>query len=565
MNIVDDILKARGYTSRLEREVFLSPDYDRDSHDPFLLPDMARAVKRLVSAQKNHEKVVIYGDYDIDGLTASTILFDSFKKFGISAEVFIPNRFIEGYGLAASAIRTLSKTGATVLVTVDCGSLSHTEVQLAEELGMDVIVTDHHAVGKTKSSKTAMINPKWLLEKHPDKYDDMLRLKKEYTGKKLYPFLDLAGCGVAFKLVQALQTKLEGLPKGQEKWLLDLVAFGTVCDVVRLVDENRLFAYWGLAVMKKTQRMGLKMLMAVARITPDVLDARALGFGLGPRVNASGRLDVATHALDLLTTDDRSAAYDLAERLDTMNTMRRAEQDKIYTAAVQQAEQFEKDNVLVVSDPAWNHGIVGIVAAKLLEKYHKPTFVLQELADGTAKGSARSFGDFSAVNAIRATEPLIIKGGGHTLAAGVTLQTEHIGAWRQAVNTYYKTLNLNNQTQYLRVKDDVTLETVESISPELMDQLRRLEPYGNGNPTPVFKLNNFIVQSLRNIGSEQQHRAYVFSDSGGGVVKVNDWQSRCGNSATVGDVVDAWVELVVNNWQGRRSIEGRLLQLEILT
>lgn len=544
MNLVDEILKNRGYTSRDEREAFLSPDYDREKHDPFLLPDMDKAVKRLVKAARQKDRVVIYGDYDIDGLTASTILQESLTKFGITTEVFIPNRFVEGYGLSKAAIEKLVASGAQLIVTVDCGSLSHVEIARANELGVDVIVTDHHSVAETMPPAVAVINPKRTDHK--------------------YPFIDLAGVGVAFKLIQALQTKLKGLPEGHEKWLLDLVAFGTVCDVVELKGENRANVYWGLQVMRKTPRVGLKMLIALSRIETEKLNARSLGFMLGPRLNAAGRLETARLALNLLTATDGQEALRLAEKLEAMNIARRTEQDRIFKAASQQASKFERDNVLVVSDATWSHGIIGIVAARLLETYHKPTFVLQELEGGQSKGSARSFGDFSAVDGIRATEKLLVKGGGHKLAAGVTLETAKIGEWRTAVNAYYRTLGLSDQIRHLLPKADVILDDFSGVNETLITDIGRLEPFGHGNSEPVFRVTGALIMSRRLMGADGQHVRYVLADKSGKSLNMVAFNKAHVMTAEVGESVDAWFEVTLNEWQGRRSVEGRLLRLETI-
>jgi single-stranded-DNA-specific exonuclease len=543
-SLVDAVLNARGLTDSEKRQAFLHPDYEAYRHDPFLLPDMDKAVERLVQAQKKKENVVIYGDYDIDGLTASTVLLDSFEKFGISAQVFIPNRFVEGYGLSLKAIETLAGEGAQLIVTVDCGSLSHKEIARANELGVDVIVTDHHSVAETMPAAVATINPKRADHK--------------------YPFVDLAGVGVAFKLIQALQTKLEGLPVGQEKWLLDLVALGTVCDVVTLVDENRANVYWGLQVMKKTRRPGVKLLMAVSRVEPEKLVARSLGFGLGPRLNAAGRLETAQWGLDLLTTDDSQKALELAERLDVMNRERRTEQDRIFKEAREIVErELVADPVLIVSNPSWSHGIIGIVAAKLLETYKKPAFVLQELEGGTAKGSARSFGDFSAVAAIRATETLLIKGGGHKLAAGVTIETSNISTWRQAMNDYYKGLKLTDQLRHLDVRSDVTLPDFSSCTEGNVNDLGLLEPYGNGNPEPVFEFSKLTVMTRRTMGAEGQHVKYRLMDSNSQTMEMIAFNKAAEFSADVGDLVTVWCELGINEWNGRRAVEGRLLKMTL--
>lgn len=304
------------------------------------------------------------------------------------------------------------------------------------------------------------------------------------------------------------------------------------------------------------------MLMAVARIEPNTLDARALGFGLGPRLNASGRLKTAQYALDLLTATDSKQALALAEELDVLNKERRSEQDRIFAAASEQALTYERDSVLVVSDPSWSHGIIGIVAAKLLETYHKPSFVLQELDDGTAKGSARSFGDFSAVEGIRATEQLLIKGGGHKLAAGVTLEVVQIDLWRKAINAYYKSLKLENQERHLRAEADVTLHGFGEFSEELLSELAQLEPYGNGNPEPVFRVQRAIVTGRRTMGADGQHVRYSFEDSAGHYFSAVAWRMADKYTYDIGAVLDVWLELMLNEWQGRRTIEGRLLRLE---
>ena len=483
MTLFENILAARGLKGS-RREKFLHPDYEA-GHDPFLLPDMRAAVDRLVQARENQERITIYGDYDIDGLTATTVLLDSFAKFGFRfVETFIPNRFKEGYGLTVDAVERVAATGAQLIVTVDCGSLSEGPIRRANELGMDVIVTDHHNVAKVQPPAVAVINPKRLLQDYPHDYEE-LQLKSS-SRKKIYPFLDLPGVGVAFKLVQALQTRLEGLPAGQEKWLLDLVAFGTVCDVVTLVDENRTHVYWGLQVMAKTRRAGIRALMAVSGVTSEQLNARTLGFALGPRMNAAGRLETAKYAQDMLCATDKATALELAQQLDEMNAARRTEQNKIYQAAMEQAQKFVDDDVLVLSDAEWNHGIIGIVAAKILEKHQKPAYVLQELGE-QSKGSARSYGDFSAADAIRASDDLITVGGGHKLAAGVTLPTENIAAFRQRVNEYFRSLDLPPQPPLLLPKEDVEIADFSEVNEALLEEMSTMEPFGSGNPELILK------------------------------------------------------------------------------
>lgn len=541
MDLFEKLLRARGLTGE-SREAFLSPNYEK-RHDPFLLPDMDKAVARLQIAKVNNEHIAIYGDYDIDGLSATALLIDALASFGFKKVTpFIPNRFAEGYGLTKEAVEKLAADGAQLIVTVDTGSLSHGEVARANELGVDVIVTDHHNISHELPPAIAVINPK--------------------RPESAYPFKDLAAVGVAFKLVQALQTKMQGLSNGQEKWLLDLVALGTVCDIVTLLDENRTNVYWGLKVMEKTRRPGLKALMAVSGVEPKKLNARSLGFGLGPRMNASGRLETAQYSLDLLSTMSSSVALEKAHQLDDMNSERRAEQDRIFGEALEQAELYHSDNVLVVSGKNWSHGIIGIVAAKLLEKYKKPTFVLEELGE-ESKGSARSYGDFSAADAIHASKDLITKGGGHTMAAGLTLPTANIDAFRKRVNTFYKDKKLFNQTALLLPKAEVTAKFSE-VSESLLDQFSMLEPFGNGNPQPVLMSENALVLSVRRMGSEAQHVKLTLQDDEGASLQMTAFSAQEHYFVESGDRIHIWYHAEMNEWNGRRAVEGRILHLEVV-
>ena len=544
MTLFEQILTARGLTTRAAREAFLQPDYTKVKHDPFLLPDMEKAVARLKQAREQREKVVIYGDYDIDGLSATALLLDAFGKFGFEGvDAFIPNRFVEGYGMTMGAVDKVRDMGANLIVTVDTGSLCHAEIAYAASLGIDTVVTDHHNVAETPPPSVAAVNPK-------------------FPGHT-YPFRDLCGAGVAFKLVQALQTELDGLPDGYEKWLLDLVALGTVCDIVTLADENRANVYWGLEVLKKQQRPGLKALMAVAGVEPDQVNARHLGFGLGPRMNAAGRLETAQHALDMLTARDGLAALEASEKLEELNVKRRSIQDEIFEEACQQADEMSDDRVLVVSSDGWNHGVIGIVASKLVEKYKKPVFIIGERGE-EATGSARSFGDFSAAAAVRAADDIIIKGGGHGAAAGVTLATEKIGDFRQRVNEFYDSLQLTNQERYLLPRAYVEIDDFSEIDEELVANLAKMEPFGNGNPEPVLKIARASVLSMRRMGTDGQHVKLALRDKNGKVLQMLAFNAPEEFFREPGDEVAAWFQPTINEWQGVRTVEGRLLHIILL-
>ena len=544
MTLFEQILTARGLTTQAARQAFLQPDYTAVKHDPFLLPDMKKAVVRLKQAREQGEKIVIYGDYDIDGLSATALLLDAFGKFGFKdVDAFIPNRFVEGYGMTMGAVDKVRDMGADLIVTVDTGSLCHAEIAYATSLGIDTVVTDHHNVAETPPPSVAAVNPK-------------------FPGHT-YPFRDLCGAGVAFKLVQALQTELDGLPDGYEKWLLDLVALGTVCDIVTLADENRANVYWGLEVLKKQQRPGLKALMAVAGIEPEQVNARHLGFGLGPRMNAAGRLETAQHALDMLTARDGLAALEASEKLEELNTKRRGIQDAIFEEACVQAEQLADDRGLVVSSDGWNHGVIGIVASKLVEKYKKPVFIIGERGE-EATGSARSFGDFSAADAVRAADDIIIKGGGHGAAAGVTLATKKIGDFRRRVNEFYDSLQLTNQEQYLLPRADVEIDDFSEIDEDLVENLAKMEPFGNGNPEPVVKITTASMLSARRMGADGQHVKLALRDKNGKVLQMLAFNAPEEFFREPGDEVAAWFQPTINEWQGVRTVEGRLLHIILL-
>ncbi|WIO45799.1 single-stranded-DNA-specific exonuclease RecJ [Candidatus Southlakia epibionticum] len=543
MTLFEQILAARGLSDASVRQAFLSPDYAATKYDPFLLSEMDKAVERLVLARQKQEKIVIYGDYDIDGLSATALLLDAFHSFGFQRlDAFIPNRFVEGYGMTIGAVNKVRDMGAQLIVTVDCGSLCHTEIAYAADLGIDTVVTDHHNIAPTRPPAIATVNPKYADHE--------------------YPFRDLCGAGVAFKLVQALQTRLDGLPDGYEKWLLDLVALGTVCDIVTLADENRANVYWGLEVLKKQRRTGLKALMAVSGIEPEIVNARHLGFGLGPRMNAAGRLDTAQHSLDMLTATDGIEALAASEKLEAFNVERRSIQDEIFKQACEQADGMADDRVLVVASEGWNHGVIGIVASKLVETYKKPVFIIGIRGD-TATGSARSFGNFSAADAVRAADDIILRGGGHGAAAGVTLETAQIPAFRRRVNEFYDSLNLTDQVRFLQPSADVEVKDFAEITEELVEQISRMEPFGNGNPEPILKIAHAVVAGVRRMGANGQHVKIALRDASEKTLQVLAFNAPESFFREPGDEIAAWFQPNINEWNGVRTVEGRLLHVEL--
>lgn len=544
MTLFEKILASRNI-DKDKLNSFLSPDYELEKGDPYLLPDMQKAVDRIKTAYEKGEKIVIYGDYDVDGISATALLLDAFESFGFKdIQSFIPNRFVEGYGMTIGAVDKIKSMDANLIITVDCGSLCHNEISYANSLGIDTVVTDHHNVAETPPPAVAAVNPRF--------------------GGHLYPFSDLAGVGVAFKLVQALQKELDGLPEGYEKWLLDLVALGTVCDIVKLTGENRANVYWGIEVMKKQRRTGLKALMAVANIDKADISAKTLGFVFGPRINAAGRMETASLALDMLISKNGDDALNKANYIDDLNSHRRQMQDDIFKEACKIALDYKDDDVLVINGKNWNHGIIGIVAAKILEKFKKPVYILAENDNGETKGSARSFGDFSAADAVRAADDIIIKGGGHAAAAGVTLKNDKISDFRQRVNEFYSSLQLNNQERYLLPKADVEIDDFSEINEDLVGKIATMEPFGNGNPEPVIKITAADIVNVQHMGTDGQHIKLSARDSDGIVIRMLAFNAPENFLCKPGDTASIWFRPVINEWQGIRSVEGELLHLQLV-
>lgn len=533
--IVAQVLSSRGMDAA-EMQQFLFPNYDTDLHDPFLLLDMEKAVKRIELARERNERVAIYGDYDIDGITASAVMLETMKSLGISAESYIPDRFEEGYGINQEALQTLKNSRFDLVISVDCGITSVAEAKWAKENGLDLIITDHHNVPASIPEAIAVINPK--------REDD------------LYPFKELAGVGVAFKLAQALQSRLGAPMRGQEKWLLDLVALGTVCDVVALTGENRVLASYGLTVMRQTRRAGIRELVSVGRAQLAELSSYHLGFVLGPRMNAAGRLEHAARSLELMMTDDVLRARAIAEELDFLNDQRKSDQKRIFEAASVVAERYIDDPILLLSGEDWSHGVVGIVASKLVEKYHKPVLVAQTLENYT-KGSARSVQGFNMVEALRSAENLLTKFGGHYFAAGYTLPTEHMDAFRAALNDYAST---NPPHPYA---DDMTAEIelndLAEVNFDLLESLAMLEPYGAENLRPLMRLSNLRLVDKLAIGQDKTHLKAVVADQKQHRLScIGFAKAKAYAGLKIGDYIDIIGYLDKNEYNGTCTLQLRI-------
>lgn len=536
-----ELLEKRGLTPD-----FLDPKYENLTN-PNELPDMKKAVDRILQAKEKGEKVLIYGDYDVDGVTATTIMARSLKAAGIKdLSTMLPDRFVDGYGMSSRLIERAKKEKIQLVVTVDCGSNNDVIIDQLNQEKIDVIVTDHHEVSGELPEAVAVINPK-----RPD-----FRLRAE-NEPKIAGLMDLSGAGVAFMLARAL-VDAGAIPFGQEKWLMDLAMVGIICDSMKLTGDNRIICYYGFIVLKKTRRPGFKELMRVADIKK--LNSTAIGYQIGPRLNAAGRMKTAEKALELLMTDSPMKAAELAEELNKLNLGRRAQQQ----AAIKEVEEFgvNEDPVLVVNGK-WNEGIVGIISGKLTERYKKPSFVLTEVG-GEYKGSGRSFGDFNLALALKECEDILTSGGGHAEACGVKFPKDKLDEFTERVNRYYRSLHLPDQRKYFDVTEDLTVAELSDLDTELIDDLAKMEPFGEGNPEPIFRLKDTVIISTMRMGKEEQHLRLIVKDDWGNTFKLvafnaeDDWLDL-----SSGMQLDIWVTLMDNEWNGTRSVEGRILKLSV--
>jgi single-stranded-DNA-specific exonuclease len=484
------LLANRGLTTIEAAQEFLTPSLQR-LHDPFLMRGMSEAVDRLCRSLQSQESIVIYGDYDVDGITATAVLSWFFRDLGVAVPYYLPHRMREGYGLNAEAIRKLADQHTRVLITVDCGITGYEEVQLARQLGIDVIVTDHHQVPPTLPDAVAVLNP--------------------HQPECAYPAKELSGVGVAFKLIMALRGRL----RQESRWAgklpnlrrhLDLVALGTIADVAPLLGENRILVRHGLQELTHSQKLGVQTLKHVTRIAAQDIGPRQVGFMLAPRLNAAGRLAAAKAGVELLLSEDAVRAEKLARYLDAVNQERRAVQAQIYAeakAAIAAEGGVDNRWAIVLASEGWHPGVVGIVASKLVEEYGRPT-VLIGLEGETGKGSGRSIAAFHLYNALVACQELLTGFGGHEHAAGIRLPREHVSPFKEALNRVAREqLTEADCTPLLAIDAEVRLEDIDDT---LLQFIERLEPFGEGNPEPVLLARGVeIVGAPTLVGKEQQH------------------------------------------------------------
>jgi len=476
---VAQLLWARGIRAERSARLFLDPQVDH-LHDPMLLPDADVASERLAQAVRAKEKILVHGDYDVDGVCAAALMTRVLRVLKANVEAFVPHRQVHGYDLQVETVKRFAAEGVKVIVTVDCGIVAFEAAKAARELGVDLIITDHH-------------------EPHPDgELPDALAVVNPKRPDSDYPFQELCGTAVAFKLCCALIQHL-GVPGTAFRTaFLDLVALATCADCMPLIDENRVFVKWGLETLRTTNKAGLKSLMRVAGVTPQNINARSLGFALGPRINAIGRLDASEHAVKLLLTGDATEADALADRLDQANRDRQVEQERILGEAMRQAERYLDDRILVLASEKWHPGVIGIVASKITEALCRPTImVAMDGESGRARGSCRSVDGFDIFDALNACREHLERCGGHQAAAGFDMLTANIGPFREALQEYAE-CELEEELLQPSVRIDCELP-VDVLDVRLAKELALLEPYGHGNAEPVFATRGLRVLEQRRL------------------------------------------------------------------
>gem|GEM_PF-15858 len=476
------LLVNRGITDEDEALKFLNPDRN-SMHDPFLMKDMEKAVRRILDAREKDESIMIFGDYDVDGVTSTALLYMAMRRMGFRVSCYIPLRLEEGYGLSKDALREFRDQGQDLLITVDCGVTSFDEIGYAREIGLGVVVTDHHEVKDQLPDADAVVNPKRL--------DDP------------YPFRGLAGVGVAYKLLLALNEAL-GCPIDPEEYL-DIVALGTIADIVPLVDENRFIVKEGTSKIKKNPSLGLKALLNYLRISTETLTAQDIAFKIAPKLNAAGRMDSALVALELLISEDVSDAMKTASRLLQHNQNRQTIEAKIFDQVVREIEaskSLKDDQVFVLSGDSWHLGVLGIVASRLSSMYNKPAFLVSTSGD-EGKGSARSPAGLSVIALLNEVSDLLMEFGGHELAAGFSMERAKMPEFRERINeAYVRQYGRESPVQQILIDSEVSLE---ALNKDTLDMLNILSPFGHSNPEPTFLIKGLNIEKAKPFGNNGDH------------------------------------------------------------
>ena len=525
------LLFERGIQDEASLKRFLTPSLE-DLHDPYLLHDMEKAVERIRRAIELGESILVYGDYDADGMTSASIIKESLEQLGAECQVYLPNRFTDGYGPNASVYKYfIQQQGISLILTVDNGVAGHEAIELAQSMGVDVIVTDHHSMPENLPEAFAIIHPE-----HPEAD---------------YPFKYLAGCGVAFKLACALLEEVQ-------VELLDLVAIGTIADMVSLTGENRILVQYGLEMLRNTQRVGLQEMLELAGITANEVTEETVGFQLAPRLNALGRLDDPNPAIDLLTGFDDEEAHEIALMIHQKNEERKEIVQSIYDEAKAMVDPEKK--VQVLAKEGWNPGVLGIVAGRLLEELGQ-TVIVFNIEDGRAKGSARSVEALDIFEALDPHRELFIAFGGHAGAAGMTLEVEKLSTLSEVLEKHIleKGIDATSKSS-LNLDEELDLE---NLSLEIVKNFERLAPFGMDNQKPIFYIRDFHVESARSMGTGNAHLKLKISKGEANFEVVAFGQGKWATEFAQAKHLELAVTLSVNKWNGQAALQLMMVDARV--
>lgn len=532
-NLLATILVNRNITEE-KVEIFLNPTR-HDFHDPFLMPDMEKAVDRILQAIESKEKTIIYGDYDVDGITSITVLKSFLKDIGLEVANYIPNRLSEGYGLNREAVKKIADEKYSLMITVDCGITAIKEVEYAKKLGMQTIVTDHHEPGEAIPEAIAVVDCK----------------RKD----NIYPFRELAGVGVVFKLIQAISQKLELEEKEYLKYL-DIVSLGTISDIVPLVDENRVITKLGLKLVACTKNLGLNAILE--EIGMQKVDSSVISFGVAPRINACGRMGFADEALKLLLSKDKDQAISLAQSLRKYNNDRQAEEKKIFDEAMLQIknQKLEDANCIVLGGNGWHSGVIGIVASKITEMYFKPCIlVCFEEGNEIGKGSGRSIPGFDLHEALMNCKELLEGFGGHSMAVGVSVKKQNFEEFKKTFSKIVEEANISDAEPIINI--DAVLN-IDTLTKEMAKSLNLLEPFGEANKMPIFVFKNLKIDSIRALTEGKHLKLSLKSNNNTYINAIGFNLGSLVDEYRIGDRVDIAGNLEINTFNGTESLQINL-------
>lgn len=528
-SLLAKILVNRGITTEKQIQQFLNPTR-KDFYDPYLMPDMEKAVDRILKAIENKEKVLIYGDYDVDGITSVTVLKSFLEERGLKVDEYIPNRLDEGYGLNKPAVEKIAEEKYTLMITVDCGISAIEEVKYANNLGIEVIITDHHEPGEKLPEAIAVVDAK----------------RKDNK----YPFRNLAGVGVVFKLTQAISQKL-GLEEKEFLKYLDIVCIGTISDIVPLVDENRVIVKLGLRLVEQTRNLGLKTILQLSGY--QKVDSTTISFGIAPRINACGRMGHQEEALKLFLSTNVDEVNKLAEKLNEYNKQRQDKEKQIFLEALEKIkkEAINEDSIMVIDGEKWHHGVIGIVASKITEMYFKPSILLCFEGD-EGKGSGRSIPGFDLHEALSKCEESLVKFGGHSMAIGLGVRREQLEELRKKLDNIAKEKQIEKIVSILKIDAQIELK---DINMQIVESLKNLEPYGEENKVPLFVFKNLKIDSIRALSEGKHIKLTLRQDNNNLINAMGFNQGELTNDYRIGDKVDIVGSLEINKFNGEESIQ----------